>query len=87
MAGPITDDSTLTVGELIDLLSEFDPGRQVHLAVQPPWPFDHTLAAVAAGDDETGLVYLAEGTQLGYLPDSARHALLRAGDARWSDPE
>jgi len=56
---------------------------EVRLAVQPRWPFEHDLAGIAlssdlrrGGEDEDEesvevtppVVYLVEGTQLGYAP-------------------
>jgi hypothetical protein len=78
----------MTVEELIEQLSELveggevPPDADVRLAVQPGWPFEHSVARVAVpegseGDDpEAGqVVYIGEGEQLGYLRSTARDAL------------
>lgn len=62
-----------TVGELLELLEDFDPEAPVALAIQPSYPFKHSLGqAVLAAD---GTVYLAEGGQQGYLEGTAREEL------------
>ncbi|MEU6230852.1 hypothetical protein [Streptomyces sp. NPDC047042] len=64
----------MTVGELIDQLSTFDPNTPVHLAMNPFFPMEHRLEQVVQATDVTGraVVYLAEGrdadTQFGHLP-------------------
>ncbi len=85
-AGEATEqaDEQLTVGELVELLSEHDPDTPVRLATQPAWAFANALAPVAAADERAGVVWLAEGRQLAYLPDTARQALAEAGDPRWT---
>lgn len=35
--------STYTVEDLIGTLSEMDPQAPVMVAVQPTWPFEHTI--------------------------------------------
>jgi hypothetical protein len=62
-----------TTGQLIAALQEHDEASPVALAIQPAWPFHHTVAAVVAATD--GTVYIAEGTRSEFLPDSARQAL------------
>jgi hypothetical protein len=84
MLYPASSDPELTVSDLIELLAEHDPDTPVRLAAQPAWAFTHALAALAVADTAGGVIYLAEGDQLSYLPDSARHALTEAGDSRWS---
>ncbi|MCZ0997609.1 hypothetical protein O1M63_04800 [Streptomyces mirabilis] len=65
--------SEMTVGDLIDLLSAYDPSAPVHLAMNPFFPMAHGLEQVVQAMDGTGetVVYLAEGrdpdTQLGHL--------------------
>jgi hypothetical protein len=77
-------DPELTVGDLLELLAEYDPQTPLRLATQPAWAFAYTLAAIAAHDNDQGFLYLAAGEQLGYLPDTARRALTEAGDHRWT---
>jgi hypothetical protein len=62
-----------TVTDLIVVLEAFPDETPVMLATQPPWPFKHALATVQQAPD--GTVYLAEGTQIGYLPDPVRRLL------------
>ena len=55
----------MTVQDLIDELQGINPESEVRLAEQPNWPFEYELKAIAEVED---IVYLGEGTQLGYLP-------------------
>jgi hypothetical protein len=70
----------VTVVELIEELEACDPDAEVRLAQQPAWPFeyaidrDHVAVQVQSGDDEP-VVYIAEGAQLGYLPETVREQL------------
>lgn len=71
----------MTIAELIELLqdlaleSPLGDDTIVRLASQKNWPFEYSLESghcVNMGDEgEDGefFVYLAEGEQLGYLPD------------------
>jgi hypothetical protein len=67
----------MTVEELMYLLEELDPEATVRLAIQPSWPFEHSLDGNYAEVEKDGkkVVYLAEGNQLGYLPGEARQQL------------
>ncbi|MFC7841639.1 hypothetical protein [Streptomyces sp. NPDC057382] len=64
----------MTVGDLIDLLSDCDPNAPVRQAMNPFFPMAHRLVQVLQSVDETGrtVVYLAEGreedAQLGHIP-------------------
>ena len=56
----------MTVSQLIELLSEMDPGDEVRLATQPSYPLAFHIAGVAAldGDEdefEPGVVWIAAG--------------------------
>jgi hypothetical protein len=77
----------MTVRELIDHLSDYDPDAEVRLAHQPEWPFEYSVQSVASAEEAAELrepdpdednaapanvVYIAEGEQLGYLPEFAR---------------
>jgi hypothetical protein len=71
-----------TVGELMAALEDYDPDTPIRWAAQPSWPFEYTLGAVVRTpeDDDTEptdspVVWLGEGTQVGYLSDSAANAL------------
>ena len=73
------DDDRVTVTDLLQALEACDPDAEVRLAHQPAWPsedaIDPTDAAVEVELDDTPVVYLAEGAQLGYLPEPARTQL------------
>jgi hypothetical protein len=71
----------VNVSELIDLLKDYDGDAEVRLATQVDWPFEYTVQSVASADemgalrgeeDAPNIVYIAEGEQLGYLPEPAR---------------
>jgi hypothetical protein len=80
----VHDTPIATVGELITALHRYDPTTPVRIASQPSWPFENTIGQVvgtpqdADGDTaptEPAVVWLAEGTQVGYLPEAAATAL------------
>lgn len=51
---------------------------EVRLAIQPTWPFEHSIDQVEVdnGDlDKPAVVYIAEGSQLGYLPGEVTSGL------------
>jgi hypothetical protein len=63
----------MTVQELMDLLEDLDPEAEVRMAQQPSWPFEYSISDVMqpeppAEEDRPNVVYLVEGSQLGYLP-------------------
>lgn len=64
-----------TVGQLIEALQQHDPAAPVLLAVQPEWPLEGSISAVAAAG---GTVYIGEGRQVGYLSAEAEYALAQA---------
>lgn len=67
----------MTVAELIETLSGFNPDSEVRLACQPNWPFEYSISEVIAAvsedadsDSDTSdleIVYIAEGRQIDYL--------------------
>lgn len=68
----------MTVQELMELLEGMDPDAEVRMAIQPSWPFEHDVedaVEVYVSEDSEPVVYLAEGTQLGYLPGDAAEGL------------
>lgn len=69
-------DSTFTVKDLMQVLEDMDPLAPVMVAVQPIWPFEHTITGVVS--DCNGIVYLAS-KQHGYLPQEAKEAFEVAG--------
>lgn len=81
----------LTVRDLIEMLEDMPEHAEVRLATQPRWPFEYSIDVVtmvdlgADQDDEARdmreepsepIVYIAEGTQLGYLPGAAARELV-----------
>jgi hypothetical protein len=61
----------MLVSELIELLSDLPADVEVRLAQQPTWPLEYTVKDVVmrdGDDDRDPVVYLVEGSQLGYLP-------------------
>ena len=62
-----------TVEDLIGVLEEMDPQAPVMVAVQPSWPFEHSITGVI-----NGTVYLAS-KQEGYLPPEAKEAFEENG--------
>ena len=67
----------MTVSELIEELNYLNQDAEVRLACQPRWAFEYSIASVVGvtldGDEE--VVYLGEGSQLGYLPGEASEEL------------
>lgn len=79
----------MKVQKLIDMLSEYSPEAEVRLLLQPHYPLESTLIGVVGESeirehegrelgDEPEVVYLLEGTQLGY----GRSVAWEAEDAR-----
>ena len=64
----------MTVSELIEHLETHvengDGNKDVRLAMQPNWPFEYSICEQSTWSAQATeeAVYLAEGTQLGYLP-------------------
>jgi len=70
----------MTVGDLIEELEGYPEDAEVRLAIQPSWPFEHSVSEVTHSapepdSEEGGVVYVGEGRQLGYLPGSVADAL------------
>jgi hypothetical protein len=69
----------VTVTDLLQAFEACDPDAEVRLASQPAWPFEYAIdqsnVAVEVELDDTPVVYLDEGAQLGYLPEPVRHQL------------
>lgn len=53
---------------------DMDPDAEVRLAIQPGSPFEHSVGQVEE-DMQTGVVYIAEAGQVGYLRDEVREWL------------
>lgn len=58
-----------TVEDLIGALEEMDPQAPVMVAVQPSWPFEHSITGVI--NAQNGTVSLAS-KQEGYLPQKLK---------------
>ncbi|AXU16594.1 hypothetical protein I3J09_16275 [Streptomyces clavuligerus] len=59
----------LTVAQLVHQLQTLNPTLPVFLAVNPDWPFAHTIGRVIEGTGMDGpAVYIAEDGQDHYLP-------------------
>lgn len=71
----------MTVGELIESLSDFPVDAEVRLMTQPSWPFENRVAGVCAAqqltepdcgeseeftEEDVKVVYIVEGGQIGY---------------------
>ena len=66
----------MTVAELIEELKFMDQDTEVRFASQPSWPFEYSINSVVEVVDGTPVVYLEEGSQLGYLPSEAKNQLM-----------
>jgi hypothetical protein len=76
-----------TVGELVTALTAYPPQTRIQLAVAPGYPQAATIGAIACSPDDAHharrppdtdaerVVWIGEGTQIGYLPEIARNAL------------
>lgn len=64
---PIAADPT--VAEIIEHLSRFAPDISVRLAINPEFPFAHTLGDIVLGVGHDGrpVVFLGESGQTGFL--------------------
>lgn len=80
----------MTVDELRELLEDYDGGTEVRIMSQQAWPFENAIYGVTASsefgpedqdDEETeqreDVVYLVEGSQLGYGDKDAWDAARR----------
>lgn len=67
----------MTVEELQSYLEGCDPWMEVRLAMQPSWPFEYSIQTAMVVEMEErqdgvkeDVLFLFEGTQLGYLPSN-----------------
>jgi hypothetical protein len=72
----------MTVADLIAELEFMNPDTEVRFASQPNWPFEYSIYDIVEVEvekrntDETEtVVYLVEGSQIGYLPSEAKDEL------------
>lgn len=65
-----------TVADLIAHLEQFDEDLPIALAIQPNYPFEHSIAQVVEAEiDGQTKVFIGEGSQVGYLPGEASEEL------------
>lgn len=66
----------MTVDELIERLSAFDPASDVQLAINPDFPFAHSIGDITASD-ESGrqTVFIGETGHQEHLPVVVAQAL------------
>ncbi len=74
----------LTIGRLREIIEDAeaegaDDGTEVRIAHQPSWPFEYAIDpwawGVARPEGGGPVLYLAEGSQVGYLPEEAAEAV------------
>lgn len=78
----------MRVSELIEILQDMDGDTEVRLAMQPSWPFEYSIGGIVritsledkeydydGESDGESVVYLGEGSQLGYLPSIVKDEL------------
>lgn len=76
------NDQEMTVGVMIELLSQMPKDAVLRMATQPNWPFENRVGEPVLVESEMGsAVYLPEGDQFGYLPGEAAVLL------RWADED
>ncbi|CAM5324106.1 hypothetical protein SAVIM338S_00810 [Streptomyces avidinii] len=65
---PTASDPTNT--EIIEHLSRYAPGTPVRMAINPEFPYAHTLGAIVLGMGHDGrpVIYIGEAGQAGFLP-------------------
>ena len=66
----------------MQILEDYDQDAEVRIAIQPRWPLEYSISDVVCSDsikpdeddeenedeDQPVVVYLTEGTQIGYAP-------------------
>ena len=70
---------TMTVGQLIEMLQDYDPAAEIRLATQPNYPLESSVRGVVSNDDmaathgdaDENIVWITEGSQIGYAPRAA----------------
>ncbi|WP_165956092.1 hypothetical protein [Streptomyces hainanensis] len=72
----VDDQTSLTVGQLIDQLRHYPSDAQVRLALRPDFPFGHHVGRLLDAEiADSTTVYVPQGPQDGYLPAAVRAAL------------
>ena len=70
----------MTVGEILDILTDLPEDLEVRFAFQPSWPLEYEISDVVPVTTENGdeVVYIVQGEQIGYLDSNA------AAELRWN---
>lgn len=73
----------VTVRKLLAELQELPEevlDAEIRIIMQPVWPFEYSLSSnsgvlLMVGEEQTPIVYLAEGEQIGYASEDVLNAL------------
>lgn len=78
----------MTKEKLLELIEQYPDDCEIRFASQPAWPFEYSIEDIHfqksdndIGDDmdtdteSTGIIYLVEGRQIGYLPGNVSKEL------------
>tara|TARA_B110000285_G_scaffold34114_1_gene36147 strand:+ start:582 stop:833 length:252 start_codon:yes stop_codon:yes gene_type:complete len=79
----------MTIGEIIERLEEardlLGEGAEVRIATGLSWPFENTIQDLhivktdvddpSYCDEDIGVVYIEEGSQIGYLPEQVKEQI------------
>ena len=70
----------MTVQELIERLSEYEPDTEVRLAIQPGWPFEHGVGEIGENDPDDEYEILRQSAPNGWsVQDSEGEEHFSAG--------
>jgi len=58
----------MTVGELMEILGQYDPKDKVRIGSQPSWPFEYEISGVTPYEE---CIYIMDGRQIGYFHEEA----------------
>ena len=62
----------MTAKDLIEILQDMDPNTEVRLAIQPNYPFEHSIDGIATiKENGEEIAFIYEGGQIGYLGQEA----------------
>ncbi|WP_327303619.1 hypothetical protein OG730_08370 [Streptomyces sp. NBC_01298] len=76
---PTSATADATAAEIIEHLSRYAPDTPVRMAINPEFPYAHTLGGIVLGMGHDGrpVIYIGEAGQVGFLP------ALTAQDLGW----
>jgi len=60
---------TMTVGDLLALLEDYDLDTEVRLATQPSWPFEYGIGDIASVGPDEPCPSCGRGSDQGHDPD------------------